>query len=304
MWRPTSAISSARRASDWPRTSARSGPGRGSGRWTAAVGRAGASGLVPARWPITARSVAAAWTAMPVTAVASGTVAGATTTDRATSASRRGDQRQHAGHRPQPAVERKLPQQRRSRQPVERRQLARGGEDPDRDRQVVAGAVLRQVGRSKVHGDAARGDLEPAVAQRAADPFARLLHGVPREADDGEAREAEGDVDLDARRGKCLDPQDRGAGDRRASTRQPPSRRRRWGRVPVAHLLASQTPAATGRAEARGRAVIGGLAAAYRRWPTAFRRGRATASAANSDRWRARKVIHARAQRRIRAGST
>jgi hypothetical protein len=69
------------------------------------------------------------------------------------------DERQHARHRPHGSVQRELADERRARQlpPVH---LIGGDENRDRDGQVVAGPLLRQIGRGEVHRDPAGGHLE------------------------------------------------------------------------------------------------------------------------------------------------
>jgi hypothetical protein len=68
----------------------------------------------------------------------------------------------------------------------------------------------REAGRREVDGDASSRHLESGVPQGGADPLARLEHGAPGQAHDREARQPEGDVDLDAHR-DALDADDRGA---------------------------------------------------------------------------------------------
>jgi len=116
--------------------------------------------------------------------------------------------RHGARHRTQGTVERQLTHQGGHRQTIVARQLPRRGEDPDRDGQVIAGAVLRQIGRGKIHRDSSRGYLESAVAQRAPHPLAGLLHLASGQPDDGQRGQPEGNVHLDAD-GDAINAEDR-----------------------------------------------------------------------------------------------
>ena len=85
----------------------------------------------------------------------------------------RGDHRQEPGHRPDLAAERQLAEQRdRGRSG---RTCSEPRRMPDRDREVERRAGLAQVGRRQVDRDPARRIDEAGVAERAADPLARLL---------------------------------------------------------------------------------------------------------------------------------
>jgi hypothetical protein len=84
---------------------------------------------------------------------------------------------------------------------------------PERDRQVVVAAFLRQVGGREVDGDAARRQCQSRGHQRRAHPLARLRHGLVRQADDVERRQPRRhlhlDVDgagFDALERHCRDP--------------------------------------------------------------------------------------------------
>ena len=78
------------------------------------------------------------------------------------------------------------------------------GEDAERDRQVEAPRLLRQVGGREVDGDLARGKLEVRVLQRRAHAVARLAHLGLRQPDEIDARQAAGEMhlDRDRRRGE------------------------------------------------------------------------------------------------------
>jgi hypothetical protein len=158
---------------------------------------------------------------------------------------RRGHQRHRARHRAEATVERHLTDQRHLGEP-RRVELTRGGEDADRHREVVAGALLREVGRGQVDRDATRRQLEAAVAQGAAHALARLEHRAAGQSHDREPGEPERDVHLHAHR-LAAHADDRGAHRlrqhghtaREALVISPEG-------VPAACLLASLTPAATG----------------------------------------------------------
>jgi hypothetical protein len=113
-------------------------------------------------------------------------------------------------HRPQGSVESQLPDQRAARQARHGRQLPRGSEDADGDRQVVPGAVLRQVGRRQVDRDAARRRLEATVAERTSDSLAGLLHLAAGKAHDRQRGQTERHVHLNADRDAVDAEQGRG----------------------------------------------------------------------------------------------
>lgn len=91
--------------------------------------------------------------------------------------------RERAAHRPQRARERQLA---RELAAVERagRKLAARGENAERDRQIEAAGLLRQIGRREVDGDAPHGKLEPAVLQRGAHALAAFAHFEIGQPDD------------------------------------------------------------------------------------------------------------------------
>jgi hypothetical protein len=70
------------------------------------------------------------------------------------------------------------------------RDLPRGGEHRERDRQVVAGAFLPQPSRREVDGDTPAWELELGGEDPAAYPCARLGAGAVGQTDDGERRQA------------------------------------------------------------------------------------------------------------------
>ena len=81
------------------------------------------------------------------------------------------------------------------------RDLAACGEDAQRDRQVEAAAVLGQVGRGQVDGDAPLRELELRAVDRRAHPVLGFADRGLGQADDGHARQAAGQVDFNRNRG-------------------------------------------------------------------------------------------------------
>ena len=85
--------------------------------------------------------------------------------------------REHAGHRLEPAVQRKF----RRREPAFkriRRNDACGREKPESQRQVVGRAFLAPVRRSKVHRDAGGWQFEAGVLQSFQDSLAGFAHST------------------------------------------------------------------------------------------------------------------------------
>ena len=82
--------------------------------------------------------------------------------------------------------------------------LAAGGKDTQGDGQVEAPAVLRQVGRGQVQGDASGREVEGRVEDGAAHPVLAFLDGRLRQADQRQGGQAVGQVRLDGD-GGCLD---------------------------------------------------------------------------------------------------
>jgi hypothetical protein len=98
----------------------------------------------------------------------------------------RGDRRrQHARDRGDRAVERKLAQDREALERIGRDRADRR-HHAERDRQIVMRALLGQIGRREVHGDALRRQREAGGDQRRAHPLARFPHRLVRQADDRE----------------------------------------------------------------------------------------------------------------------
>jgi hypothetical protein len=76
---------------------------------------------------------------------------------------------------------------------------------PERDRQIVMAAFLRQVRGREIDRDSPRGQRQPRGDQRRAHPLARLGHRLVGEAYDGERRQPGRDLDLHVDRAG-LDP--------------------------------------------------------------------------------------------------
>lgn len=76
--------------------------------------------------------------------------------------------------------------------------LAARGEQGEGDRQVEGRPPLGQLGRREAHGVLRAWPLEAGVEDRRPAAVARLPHQLVREADDGEARDADRHVRLDA----------------------------------------------------------------------------------------------------------
>ena len=72
-----------------------------------------------------------------------------------------------------------------------------GDEQPHRDGQVEAGAALPHSRGRQVDGDPPQRPGQPAGEDGGAHPVAGLAHGGVGQADDGEAGQPVGDVDLD-----------------------------------------------------------------------------------------------------------
>ena len=77
-------------------------------------------------------------------------------------------------------------------------QLARRDQDPDRNRQVIGGTGLLEVGRGQVHGDTPVRELAAGVADRSPHPLTALLDGRIGQAHHNHPRlPPVADVDLD-----------------------------------------------------------------------------------------------------------
>ena len=103
---------------------------------------------------------------------------------------------QHARHRAHRPGQGQLTQKGGVRR--RRRQLSGGGKHAHQNGQVVHGAHLFLPGRGQVHGDAADGELGPAVFHRRPHPLPGLPHGRVRQSHDVKSRQAAGEEALGA----------------------------------------------------------------------------------------------------------
>src|SRR5204862_546870 len=101
------------------------------------------------------------------------------------------ERRQDAG---EPPAEHGLARAGRTRQ---EEVVAAGRGNRERDRQVEAGALLPQLGRREIDGDAAVGELQLGRGYPAPHALARFLARTVGEPDDREARQAVANVRLD-----------------------------------------------------------------------------------------------------------
>ena len=212
--RPASAISSARRASGWPRTSARSGTRRPAG---IAHRRLVDAAPGPHRLQ-RARPAPGTWSLGGVDA----SRISSTASDEAFDAEDLDPVDQsglsHRGARPRPpagspalasaATIGSTPGTGRTSPPSDSSpisairpgagsDLLRTEEDPDGDREIERRAGLAQIRRREVDRDPSRRIDEAGVPERAADAFPRLLEGGIGEPDDGEPGQPRRDVHLD-----------------------------------------------------------------------------------------------------------
>ena len=121
-----------------------------------------------------------------------------------------------AGDRTEPPVQRQLTDGCVLGQRVGRN-LVRGGEHGQRDREVVARALLPQPGRREVDGDPAERPLELRARDAGPDPLLRFLTCLVREPDDGEGRHASLEVGLDLDRARVETDEGMGDGARKHS---------------------------------------------------------------------------------------
>ena len=98
---------------------------------------------------------------------------------------------QHARHRAQRAAETQLAQ--KGRVLRQRAYLLRRRQNAQQDGQVVHRALLAHTRRSQIHGDAADGELLPAVLHRRPDALAGFLHRRVRQTHHVEGRQSAGD---------------------------------------------------------------------------------------------------------------
>jgi hypothetical protein len=156
----------------------------------------------PRNQPQTSASVSATRTSTSGTSAASAAFSRGTTTRRPRA--RAQQRRQHTGHAAQRAGQRQFAEEFAIVEFLARH-LAAGGVDAQRDRHIETTAVLGQLGRRQVHGDAAAGIFERGVLDRHAHAITRLTHRRLGQADDIGARQAAGKVYLDHHL-RCGDP--------------------------------------------------------------------------------------------------
>ena len=110
--------------------------------------------------------------------------------------------RQRAADRPQFAAEREFAGKFVAGQ-LARIDLAAGGQNAERDRQVEAARILGQVGRRQIYGDSfVAGKFQPGVLNRRAHPLTRLFDFGIGQPHQGKARQAVGQMHLDADRAR------------------------------------------------------------------------------------------------------
>ncbi len=93
--------------------------------------------------------------------------------------------RQHAGHPGQRAVERQFAQHDETRDAFAR-DHAHGGQEAQRDGQVVVAALLGEIGRREVDGDALRWQRQAERAERGPHPLAAFTHRLVGQPHHGE----------------------------------------------------------------------------------------------------------------------
>ncbi len=125
---------------------------------------------------------------------------------------------QHAGHRRQPAIEAELAQ-RDEPGDLLARQHAHGDQQRHGDRQVEMAALLGDVGRRQVDGDAPGRQRQAERVEGGADPLAAFADRLVGQADHGEGDQAAGHLrlhldgqNLDALEGDSGDASDHGIG--------------------------------------------------------------------------------------------
>ena len=211
-WSPARAISSARRATTWPRhvgevdRRCRGCPGAGGQPDLRPVGHADdALAAAPGRGRLRPRRPSAS-AASPTHATGTGSTPGDEAGLRRRPAGTRirvapwSPSARHIGRIP--GTRRTSPPSPsspiRATRPARRPELLRPQQDADGDREVERRAGLAELRGREVDGDPARRVVEAGVAKRAADAFARLRQRRVGQPDDREARQARRHVDLDA----------------------------------------------------------------------------------------------------------
>ena len=252
-WPPARAISSARRASSWPRTSARSGTvGVATARTVIGRGVRGGSRVRDrhaghrherAARPASAhrdRCLGQGGDRDDLDAVDEPSLIDGRRghDDPADPLPRqRGHHRQDARDRAHLAAQAELADQ-RDRSTV-RTDLLGTEEDAHGHRQIQGRTGLAQLRGCEIDGDPARRKHEPRVADRPADPFAGLLDRGVGQPDDREAGQPGGDVHLDPDE-PPVEPMERGGRDdsQHGATLAALAHPALTGRSPAAHLNA------------------------------------------------------------------
>ena len=211
-WPPPRAISSPRRASSWPRTSARSGPAgvatpdppvivaawatpsSGSTRTSSPSSTRGGATLARPRRVARSSSAASASVAAATTSTfsasdASTAPSAGTMTRRTRRLPRAATMGSRPGHETQVAAQRQLAQHGPAPGSLD---LLRADHDPERDRQIERRAALAKIRGRQIDGDAAGRILVSTVADGPAHPLTRFLQRRVGQADDGEARAGPG----------------------------------------------------------------------------------------------------------------
>ena len=142
--------------------------------------------------------------------------------ERAPVVARREHHRERTAHRAELARQRELARELVAIE-CSGRDLAARREDAQRDRQVEAAALFRQVGRREVDGDLARREIEVRVLQRGAHAVARLADLGLGQPDDVDRRQpaAEVHLDVDRRRGETRERAAAYDGDRHGGLPSP-----------------------------------------------------------------------------------
>ena len=110
---------------------------------------------------------------------------------------------QHAGHRTQTAVQRKLAQ--KGSVGGHFFQLAAGSQQRQKQRQIVHRASLAHIGRGKVDGDTPVREAEAKVFDGGAHPVGAFPHGRVRQTHDGKRGQPAGNIGFH-RNGKAAQP--------------------------------------------------------------------------------------------------
>ena len=110
---------------------------------------------------------------------------------------------QHAGYRAQTAIQCKLAQ--KGSVGGNLLQLAAGGQQRQKQRQIVHRAGLAHIGGGKVDGDAPVREAESKVFDGGAHPVGAFPHGRVRQADDGKRGQPAGNIGFH-RNGKAAQP--------------------------------------------------------------------------------------------------